>query len=332
MGQHNNSGTNNSKNNSTTQNASSTTQNHFENGIVSVVALLKERYPGNLNQVKNEASKDSFRKFFTVATVVAAIVASGWAKWNLISFIADYDFIYYTGLAGGIIMLVALTYSLRKRFAFMRNFGKVESWYYVHIFAGVSGPLIIIFHSTFAIKSVNSLIAVIAMLLIVFSGALGRFLYTRLSFVMHGKLEKISREEEQLFASLVKYDSEVIRKHLSRFNMNCMVQPKTIWHIPYAYFLIRGQAAACYLLIGNYITRVLVEVAKRQNWDNQTLQVTIMNEKHYLKQYLNTLMDVSRVRGYEQILSKWRLFHAPVMYLMLLAVLGHVWAVYAYSY
>ena len=312
--------------------ASSTTQISDDSGIVSAVELLKDRYPGQLNQIKNEASKASFRKFFTVASVVAAIVTSGWLKWNQISVIATYDFVYYSGLAGGIIMLVALTYSLRKRVGFFRNFGKLESWYLVHIFAGITGPLIIVFHSTFAIKSVNSLIAVIAMVLIVFSGALGRFLFTRLSFVMHSKLEKIDREEEQLFQTLVKYDSEVIRKHLSRLNLNCMTQPKTIWHIPYAYFLIRGQAAACYVLIGNHITKVLIEVARRSNWDKETLQVTVLNEKHYLKQYLNTLMDVSKVRGYEQILSKWRIFHAPVMYLLLLAVLGHVWAVYAYSY
>jgi hypothetical protein len=319
-------------NNSTTQNASSTIQDYYQNGIISVTAILKERYPGQLNQVKNEASKASFRRFFIVASVVSAIVASGWLKWNQISVIADYNFIYYSGLAGGIIMLVALTYSLRKRIGFMKHFGKVESWYYVHIFAGITGPLIIIFHSTFAIKSFNSLIAIIAMLLIVFSGALGRFLFTRLSFTMHSKLEKINREEEQLFSTLVKYDSELIRKHLSRLNLSCMTQPKTIWHIPYAYFLIRGQAAASYLLIGDHITKVLIKVAKRANWDNHTLQVTIHNEKQYLKQYLNTLMDVSKVRGYEQILSKWRMFHAPMMYLLLLTVLGHVWAVYAYSY
>jgi len=329
MGHNNNSG---AQKSSTTQNASSTTQNYFADGIVSVAAILKERYPGQLNQTKNEASKASFRKFFTVASIVTAVVSAGWFKWNKISAIADYNFIYYSGLAGGIIMLVALTYSLRKRAGFMKHLGKVESWYYVHIFAGVTGPLIIVFHSTFAIKSVNSLIAVVAMLLIVFSGALGRFLFTRLSFIMHSKLEKINREEEQLFNTLVKYDSELIRKHLSRLNMNCMTQPKTIWHIPYAYFLIRSQAAAAYILIGDHITKVLIEVAKRSNWDKHTLQVTIMSEKHYLKLYLNTLMDVSRVRGIEQILSKWRLFHAPMMYLLLLAVLGHVWAVYAYSY
>ena len=179
------------------------TQVASESGIVSAVAILKERYPGQLNQSNNEASKTSFRKFFTVASIVLVIVAAGWLKWSQISFIADYNFVYNTGLAGGIIMLIALTYSLRKRVAIFKNCGKLESWYYVHLTAGIAGPLIIIFHSTFAIKSFNSLIAIIAMLLIVFSGALGRFLFTRLSFIMHSKLEKISHEEKELFSTLV---------------------------------------------------------------------------------------------------------------------------------
>ena len=302
-----------------------------QGGILSAVAILKEKYPGHFNEVKNEQSRASSRRFYIVSSVVAIIIASGWMEWGYISAIVDYDFIYYTGLVGGILMLVALTYSLRKRMAVLRNAGKIESWYYVHLCAGITGPLIIIFHSTFAIKSINSLIATVAMILIVCSGALGRFLFTRLSFVMHSKLERINREEEQLFSTLVKYDSEQIRKHLSRLTMTCLTQPRTIWHIPYAYVLVRGQAAACYVLIGDHITRVLIEVAKRAKWDKHTLHITVLNEKHYLRQYINTLMDVSRVRAYEQLLSKWRMFHAPLMYLLLLCVLGHVWAVYAYS-
>ncbi|WP_455200969.1 hypothetical protein, partial [Kaarinaea lacus] len=59
--------------------------------------------------------------------------------------------------------------------------------------------------------------------------------------------------------------------------------------------------------------------------------MTITSEKQYLKQYINTLMDVSLVRSCEQLLSKWRFFHAPIMYLLLLCSLAHVWAVHAYS-
>ncbi|WP_455207624.1 hypothetical protein [Kaarinaea lacus] len=299
-------------------------------GIVSAVAILKRKYPGQFNKLKNEASKASSRKFFLVSSVVAVIITSAWLKWGQFSFVADYAFIYNTGLAGGLLMLLALMYSLRKRLAVLRNAGKVETWYYVHLCAGIGGPLLIIFHSSFAIKSVNSLIAITAMALIVCSGALGRFLFTRLSFTMHSKLERIDREEAQLFDTLVKYDSKLIRKHLSRLTLTCLTQPKTVFHIPYAYFLVRAQAAASYVAVGDQITKVLVEVAKRSHWDEQTLLVTIHSEKHYLKQYINTLMDVSVVRSYEQLLSKWRMFHAPLMYLLLLCTLAHVWVVHAY--
>lgn len=299
-------------------------------GIVSAVAILKQKYPGQFNQSKNEASKASSRKFYLISSVIIVILTSAWLQWGQFSFIADYSFIYDTGLAGGVLMLLALSYSLRKRLSIFRNAGKVEAWYYMHLCAGVSGPLLIIFHSTFAIKSINSLIAIVVMTMIVCSGALGRFLFTRLSFVMHSKLERISREEAQLFDTLVKYDSELIRKHLSRLTLSCLTQPKTIFHIPYAYFLVRAQAAACYVAVGDQITRVLVEVAKRSQWDEQTLLVTIHSEKYYLRQYINTLMDVSIVRSCEQLLSKWRWFHAPLMYLLLLCALAHVWVVHAY--
>ncbi|WP_455220294.1 hypothetical protein [Kaarinaea lacus] len=301
-----------------------------DGGIVSAVAILKQKYPGQFNQSKNEASRASSRKFYLISSIIAVIIVSAWLQWGQFSFIADYSFIYNTGLAGGILMLLALTYSLRKRLAIFRNAGKVEAWYYMHLFAGVSGPLLIIFHSTFAIKSINSLIAIVVMVLIVCSGALGRFLFTRLSFIMHSKLERISREEAQLFDTLVKYDSELIRKHLSRLTLSCLTQPKTIFHIPYAYFLVRAQAAACYVAVGDQIARVLIEVAKRSRWDEQTLLVTIHSEKYYLRQYINTLMDVSIVRSCEQLLSKWRWFHAPLMYLLLLCAVAHVWVVHAY--
>ncbi|WP_455219294.1 hypothetical protein, partial [Kaarinaea lacus] len=89
--------------------------NAKHNGIVSAVAFLKQKYPGQFNQTKNEASRASSRKFFIVSSVIAVILTSAWLRWTQFSFVTDYDFIYNTGLAGGILMLVALTYSLRKR-------------------------------------------------------------------------------------------------------------------------------------------------------------------------------------------------------------------------
>lgn len=306
------------------------TQSKLKNGIVSAVSILKQQYPGQFNQSNDQASRASSRRFFVISSLIALFVTFSWLRWGQLGLTINYAFVYNTGLAGGLLMLVALSYSVRKRLPLLRYAGKVESWYYLHLATGVAGPLLIIFHSSFAIKSVNSLIAIIAMMLIVCSGALGRFLFTRLSFTMHSKLARIDREEAQLFDTLVKYNSDVIRKHLSRLTTTCLVQPKTVFHIPYAYLLVRAQAAACYVVVGDQITKVLVEVAERRGWDAQMLQAAVLSEKHCLKQYINTLMDVSLVRSCEQLLSKWRLFHVPMMYLLLLCTLAHVWIVHAY--
>ena len=126
--------------------------NTGQRGIVSEVAFLRQKYPGQFNQSKNEASKASSRKFFVVSSVIAVILTSIWLRWGQFSFVTDYDFIYNSGLTGGILMLVALTYSLRKRLPIFKNSGRVESWYFVHLCAGIAGPLITILHSSFAIK------------------------------------------------------------------------------------------------------------------------------------------------------------------------------------
>lgn len=298
--------------------------------FVSAVSILKEAYPGQFNQSNNEASIASSRRFFFLTIVICSIVSTGWFTWNHTSWSADYSFIYNTGLAGGILMLVALTYSLRKRWSVLRKAGKIESWYYIHLIGGILGPLIIIFHSSFLIKSFNSLIAVVVMLCIVCSGALGRFFYTRLSFILHSKLEKINRTEERLFNTLAKYDNELISKHLSRLTLTCLTQPRSIFHIPYAYFLVRYQAGTCYIVVGDQMAAILRQVALRSNWTQANYQAALWNEKQCLSLYIKTLMEISLSRSLEQLLNKWRLLHSPLMYILVLCTLGHIYVVHAY--
>ena len=298
--------------------------------IVSAVNILKEQYPGRFNERKNQESKASSRRFYIVSSVILAVVAAGWFRWNYTGLSKNFEFVYDTGLAGGLLMLLALTYSFRKRFAVLRKAGKIESWYYVHLFGGILGPFIIIFHTSFAIKSVNSLIAIICMLCIVFSGALGRFFYTRLSFLLHGKLERIDKTEVKLFQSLEKYNNDVIHRHLSRLTLTCLTQPKSIFHIPYAYILVRLQAGACYVTVGDQIARILQEVARRSGWSYDNYSAALLSEKRILQKYIRVLIEISVSRSFEQMLNKWRLLHAPMMYLLLICTLGHIYVVHAY--
>ena len=53
------------------------------------------------------------------------------------------------GVIGSLLMIVLLSYSLRKRSKFLRNKGNIRTWLNYHIWMGVTGPLLVTFHTSF---------------------------------------------------------------------------------------------------------------------------------------------------------------------------------------
>ncbi|KAB2962665.1 MAG: hypothetical protein F9K18_09505 [Thermoanaerobaculia bacterium] len=82
--------------------------------------------------------------------------------------------------AGGLgAMIAMLSYSVRKRVPLLRRAGRLGTWLDVHIFLGITGPLLIVLHSAF---KVGGLIAISfwSMVAVATSGILGRFLYAQI--------------------------------------------------------------------------------------------------------------------------------------------------------
>ena len=53
---------------------------------------------------------------------------------------------YALGITGGVMMLIMLLYSLRKRAKSMREWGPIRYWFKTHMILGVLGPILILFH------------------------------------------------------------------------------------------------------------------------------------------------------------------------------------------
>jgi len=86
---------------------------------------------------------------------------------------------HWFGVAGLGAMITMLSYSVRKRVPWLRNAGRLGTWLDVHIYLGVTGPLLIVLHSAF---KVSGLIAISfwSMVAVATSGILGRFLYAQI--------------------------------------------------------------------------------------------------------------------------------------------------------
>ncbi len=101
------------------------------------------------------------------------------------------------GILGFILMLMTETlYSLRKRSRVAR-WGKMSDWLQLHIFTGLVGPYMVLLHSSWkfhGLAGVTTLLTII----IVMSGFVGRYIYTRIPRTADGLEVKGALSEQSL--------------------------------------------------------------------------------------------------------------------------------------
>lgn len=101
------------------------------------------------------------------------------------------------GIFGFLLMLMTETlYSLRKRMRTVR-FGRMSLWLKFHIFTGLVGPYMVLLHTSWkfnGLAGVTTLLTVV----IVISGFVGRYIYTRIPRTADGNVIEGSLSAEAL--------------------------------------------------------------------------------------------------------------------------------------
>jgi hypothetical protein len=86
---------------------------------------------------------------------------------------------YTLGVTGTFLMVVMHAYTLRRRVPALRGWGAPRTWLDFHIYCGIIGPLLIVFHSSFKFRGLVA-IAFWSMVAVALSGVLGRYLYAQI--------------------------------------------------------------------------------------------------------------------------------------------------------
>lgn len=300
---------------------------------LSAAALFSDRYPDYFADLNNDRSRLESRIVLIVLSAITLSIISLWIVWQEQYFHTDGDLVYYMGLTGGILMLVATTYSLRKRIKLFRKLGRVSTWYYVHLLGGVVGPILIILHSSFTLKAMNSTVALVSMLCIVASGIFGRYIYTRIGYHLHRQLIAIRSTEERLAESMHKYKGEeidAVERALSMLTASAITSPKTLFRAPARFFALRAKAAKCYIEGARQLTTLLKKRARHEKWDKQFFHTELVREKKFLREHVNALVRVGQSHFYERLLVGWRIFHVPLIFILVISGSVHVLAVHLY--
>jgi hypothetical protein len=242
---------------------------------------------------------------------------------------------YYLGLVGGVMMLLLLTYPLRKYLHVFRSWGPVRHWFSFHMFLGVGGPVLVIAHSTFSLKSTNATVAFICMLLVAASGIVGRFIYVRIHRGLHG--EKLNFKELQNKAG---FESEEmhsklhfvpdVERRLTEFQTYALAEKLGFAGSALRLVTLGTRRRITYARCASELRRTMREIAEIRQWDRDKLRRRLGRATRLIDDFLVSVQRVSQFNTYDRLFRMWHVAHVPLVYLLVLSAIAHVVAVHMY--
>lgn len=270
-----------------------------------------------------------------VGVLTLAVLALAWlvAFGNL--FTSGSNLGYNLGLAGGLMMLSLLLYPLRKRLRIFQQLGRMEGWFRYHMFMGIAGPVLVLFHSTFRIGAMNSRIALYSMLLVALSGIIGRFVYRRVHRGLYGSALTMSGVQTQLRASEQQIGSvfqlsPAIESTLKQFREYATTSqpglPQKVWR----FMTLRFRSRSVLRHVRQMVKKALAVQARRENWSKGQLRLNYVVAIEEIDNYVESVIEFTQLSHWLKLFSLWHVAHVPFIYLLVFSGIAHVIAVHLY--
>lgn len=263
---------------------------------------------------------------FPVVTALCAVALGiGFAEREEMWLMPDVGVGYALGVVGLGAMTALLAYVVRKRVRALASWGALRHWFQVHMLLGVLGPVAILFHANFEVRSLNAAVALVAMLIVAGSGFVGRFAYVRVHRGLFGQKESLR---------------EVIaRAEASRSALHAALRALPGVAEPVRAF----EAAALAPTRGalGELWRALVLGGRTRATQRRTLRLLRAAPAsalpvgpepvaRALRAHLALVRRVAEFGFYERVLSLWHALHVPLCVVLFIAAAIHVIAVHLY--
>lgn len=264
---------------------------------------------------------------FSIGVLVTLFI--GWQNRDSNYLSAETGAGYILGIVGGSLMIVLLLYPVSKRVAALTRLIPIRYWFGFHLFLGIVGPLLILFHSNFHLGSTNSSIALISMLLVAGSGVIGRYIYTKIHHGLYGArltLKEVIQTIHNEHSGLLKLYAmdEKLSKQLTELEKKAL-------H-PYA-GLLESLSHVAYLTVStprmkSKVMRLLKD--SQQEPVSDTSGLDRKEVKTMVNNYLIALKQTASFRVYERLFSLWHILHLPLFFMMIITAVIHIFAVHMY--
>ena len=269
----------------------------------------------------------------------AAVVLTLMAVWvyfkasaNQLDYKPGVGFGYYLGLVGGVMMLLMLLYPVRKHLQFTRSWGPLRYWFMLHMIFGIGGPGLILFHTTFHVRSLNAGVALYSMLLVVASGIIGRFIYKRIHHGLYGRKSNLEELQQAVDVNqnkvgkvnAVLMDATGIGEKLKQFRAMAVDKkqalPVRAWRFITLGWQRHNLAAHC----RHELRRAVSHLAKDQGWNSQEQEQRYQEVVQDAEEYLRAVQQAAQFSSYERLFRLWHVLHSPFVWLLGVSGIVHV--------
>jgi hypothetical protein len=231
---------------------------------------------------------------------------------------------YTLGSIGALLILWLLAYGVRKR-RYRSTSGTVQGWLSAHVYLGAALVVVVTLHTGFELGWNVHTLAYVLMLLVVFSGFYGVFVYLRVPRVMTENLGQDTLDA--LLLRLGDLDREMRDKALS-------LPDELLAHIDRSVAgtrlggsfmrIITGRDPSCATAAA---VREWPSFARSLSGDHARRGKEVFS---LLLQKNQILERARRDMRHKAVLDLWLYFHVPLAFMLLAALAAHVAAVFIY--
>ena len=241
---------------------------------------------------------------------------------------------YALGIIGGSMMLLLLVYPARKRARWLKWVGGIPGWFQFHMFLGVTGPVLVLFHANFQLGATNSNVALVCMLAVAGSGLIGRYIYGRM-FGNYTDRQTSLSDLQRNADSLRRQTSStaVLPELISAIELEekRLYEPSASLLITLLHAMTAGlRTALARWRLERLIRRMVIQAARQSPTMAAHGPRLAATAYAYAVRRLDANRRLAEHRFYVRMFSLWHVVHVPFFIMLLVAGIVHVISVHVY--
>lgn len=217
----------------------------------------------------------------------------------------------WLGWIGLGLMIIMNVYSMRKRIRPLQNMGKLSDWLNFHIFCGLLGPSLILFHCNFKVRGIVA-ISFWSMVVSFTSGIIGRYFYVQLARNQNNYETESDRREQQLTKVLETKKITTTETELDAYKHLAL----TYVGLPDGTTTSVNPIFALFYAIAGDIRLYFKLPVIPKNWPVAT--------EHILAEYALNKRRAMLLEPFQKLMGYWHTFHFPFAMFMYVVAVVHV--------